>query len=338
MGKETILSNGKNIHMFDGELGIHLSLKNRILKYNASVIIHKVGIVITAYDDQVIGLWKQYYEQKSLMGFQGPVIVLKAAAEGATFKDMERSRYRIDQQDGIVKADDNDNNFLFLGKGVRVRVNKGLHYGEIVYTNLEQFADFLPYIIRIVEGLVIENHLKLGYFPLHGALVKGSKEQAILIMGDSQAGKSTTAEQLCKNGKREILSDDIVFMDANGQVIPYGHYCKVTGDGTGETFRERIQAGDKTIYRSISRIPGGAIPRKVECVVFPQIVYGEPSRYVRMTGEERTQYITQLLATYPNQWFLYSDYNRVLGYQMVCELSSNRCYRLKIADRRSIKS
>jgi hypothetical protein len=71
----------------------------------------------------------------------------------------------------------------------------------------EQFAvDYvLTYVLGVILGIVL--HLQ-GVVCLHGSAI-AIQDQAILLLGDSGAGKSTTAAALSQRGFA-ILSDDIV--------------------------------------------------------------------------------------------------------------------------------
>lgn len=329
MGKYTILSNGKRINMFDRDMGVDLSLKKHVYKESISTIINKVGIFITGNNSKVISVLQHYFEEKKLIGFMGPIVFIKVIECPNQLKRVNSQIYRIDTKDNMVKADLNDD-YLFLTDGVTMKINKGFHYAEIAFTNMDQFMDCAPYLIRVVEGLVIENHLKLGCFPLHAALVKCNEDEGILIMGDSQAGKSTIAELLCEDTKYEIISDDITFIDQSGKVMPFGQYRKVTSNIIDENFCEQIKTNNGIMYRKISKIVCDYKKINIKCIIFPQIVCDNEPECIRMETAKHMEVITQLLAEYPDKWFLFSDFNEVLGYQMVCSLVSNVCYTLKM--------
>lgn len=329
MGKYTILSNGKRINMFDKEMGVVLSLKNHVYKYSISTIINKVGVFITGDNSKVISVLQHYFEGKKLVEFMGPIVFIKIIECSKQLDRVNSRMYRIDTKDNIVKADLNDD-YLFLADGVTIKVNKGFHYAEIAFSNTQQFVDFAPYLIKVVEGMVIENHLKLGYFPLHAALVKSDENEGILIMGDSQAGKSTIAGLLCEENKFEIISDDITFIDQSGKVMPFGQYRKITFNITDDDFCERIKTDNGIIYRKISKILCDYKLYNLKCIILPKIVCGNELECIRLEKIERMEIITQLLADYPDKWFLFSDFNEVLGYQMVCRLVSNVCYTYKM--------
>lgn len=329
MGKYTILSNGKRINMFDRDMGVDLSLKSYVYKYSLSTIINKVGIFITGDNSKVISVLQHYFEENKLLGFIGPIVFIKIIESHNQLKRVNNLMYRIDTKDNIVKADLNDD-YLFIADGVNMKINKGFHYAEIAFTYMYQFMDFVPYLIKVVEGMVIENHLRLGYFPLHAALVKSNEDDGILVMGDSQTGKSTIAGLLCEDTRYEIISDDITFIDLNGKVTPFGQYRKVTSNKADKDFCEQIKTDNITVYRKISKISVKYKDYKIKCIIFPQIVCNNEPECIRLETVERIKIITQLLADYPDKWFLFSDFNEVLRYQMVRELANNVCFTLKM--------
>lgn len=328
MGKYTILSSGKRISMFDRDMRVDLSLKSQVYKYNISTIINRVGIFITGDNSKIISMLQNYFEENNLIGFIGSIIFIKIIECPNQLETFYSQMYTIDTQDNIVKADYNDD-YFFHADGVTMKINKGFHYAEIEFTNTIQFLNFMPYLIRVVEGMVIENHLKLGYFPLHASLVKINDTEGILIMGNSQAGKSTLAGLLCKKNQYEIISDDITFIDLSGKVTSFGQYCKVTSIVTDESFCEQVKTDNEVMYRRISKIACDYKAYNIKCIMLPQIAYDE-SKCIQMEITERIESITQLLADYPNRWFLFSDFNDVLGYQIVRSLANNVCYSVKM--------
>jgi hypothetical protein len=89
----------------------------------------------------------------------------------------------------------------------------------------EQFAvDYvLTYVLGVILGIVL--HLQ-GIVCLHGSAI-AIQDQAILFLGDSGAGKSTTAAALSQRGFA-ILSDDIVpLQEHQGQLWVQPTYPQV---------------------------------------------------------------------------------------------------------------
>ncbi|MHA1745160.1 MAG: phosphoenolpyruvate carboxykinase [Promethearchaeota archaeon] len=107
--------------------------------------------------------------------------------------------------------------------------------------------------------------MKSGSMPFHGSLTQivlgGSKKVAILIIGDSGAGKSETLEALRKIGE-EFISDIIVIaddmgslkIDSNGDIIGYGTeigaFLRLDDLSPSSTFG----AIDRAIFMSVSQI------------------------------------------------------------------------------------
>lgn len=328
MGKYTIIADGKRINMFDRELGVDLSLRDYISDHCFSTIINKVGFFITGDNNTLITEFESYFERKTLVGFQGPVIFLLLSPWHEQ-DDISDQIYRIEARDNIEKAVYNDN-FLYLSDGVAIKVNKGLHFVWGLFKENSHLSAFMPYLIRIIEGLVIEIHLKMGFFPIHSSLVAGMDGECDLIMGDSQSGKTTTARLLCSNSTYRLLSDDITFIDGNGYAYPYGQYCKVISDKDEGQFCEPIRYGSRTINRKIYKIGTCYMPYKIRSIVLPQIIAVDTADCERLSNEDVGLSLNRLLDEYPNKWFMYSEYNDVLAYRVKLMLSKNRVFRMKL--------
>lgn len=330
MGKYTIISDGKKINMFDRELGVDLSLRSYISSYYFSTIVNKVGIFITTDTRNLISGFETYFEKSSLAAFQGPIIFITISKCSDQLNDIANQVYWIESQDNIVNAVYNDD-FFYLSDDISIKVNKGLHFVKIALTEACNFTEFIPYIIKVIEGLIIENHLKLGLFPIHSSLVECGTGECILIMGNSQSGKTTTADLLCENNIYRILSDDIVFIDGNGYAYPYGQYRKIMyDDDKDDIFLEKIMSGKNAIYRKVSKIANSYIPYRIRSIIIPQIMCIDNTECIRMSNEDIEDKINQLLNEYPNKWFLYSDFNDVLGYQIKCILNKIKTYKISM--------
>lgn len=329
MSKYTIISDGKRISMFDRELGVDLSLKNYILNYHFSTIVNKVGIFATADNSDLISELENYFQKIPLPGFQGPVIFLNISKYSNHTDEISKYIYRIEERDNIVKAVYNDD-FFYLSDEAFIKINKGLHFAKIMLKETRHLIIFIPYLIKIMEGLIIENHLKLGYFPIHSAVVECEDGECVLIMGNSQSGKTTTAQLLCESGRYRILSDDIAFIDGNGYAYPFGHYRKIVYGSKRGRFSEQLKQNNVTIYREISKIANSFKPYKIKCIMLPQIMCIDKPECFRMNEKDILSTITLLLGEYPNQWFLYSDYNDILGFHVMCMLIKNPVFRINL--------
>lgn len=196
MGKYTIISDGKKVNMFDKELGVDLSLKNYILNYHFSSIVNKVGLFVTADDSVAVSELENYFEKIPLLGFKGPIIFIQISKNFISTDDIAKYIYHIEERDNILKAIYYDD-YLYISDGIVNKINKGFHFAEIKYKEIFDLKNFFPYLIKIIEGLIIENHLKLGFFPIHSSLIGCEDDECILIMGNSQSGKTTTARLFC---------------------------------------------------------------------------------------------------------------------------------------------
>lgn len=328
MKSYTIISDGQKVNFFDNELRIDLSLKDEIMKYCFSTIVNRVGVFITSNDANNTAILENYFEKKLLNRFCGPVIFVKCTycVTQPHTNDIFDQIYILDKQDNIIKGI-LDEDFVYITEGVTVVLNKGLHYAEVTYCDLKKYERFIPYFIRFIEGLIIECHLKLGYFPVHASVIKKNNSEIMLILGNSQAGKSTTTELLCRSGNYTILSDDIAFMTMSGDVVPYGQYCKVVATNQ-EGYGEKLITSNGIVYRNIRKIESSYNAYKIKNIILPQIVCGVVDEdCIRKCDKDRMEYIAPLLSEYPNQWFLYSKFNDLLSFHAISQLNSITTYK-----------
>lgn len=329
MGKYTIISDGKKVNMFDKELGVNLSLKNYILNYHFSSIVNKVGLFVTADDSVAVSELENYFEKIPLLGFKGPIIFIQISKNFISTDDIAKYIYHIEERDNILKAIYYDD-YLYISDGIVNKINKGFHFAEIKYKEIFDLKNFFPYLIKIIEGLIIENHLKLGFFPIHSSLIGCEDDECILIMGNSQSGKTTTARLFCNTGKYKMLSDDIAFIDSTGLAYPYGQYIKIINNNKTGIFNEQITYDNLTIYREIYKISNLYKPYKIKCIILPQIMFINKSECFRLSEKDIGKISIPLLSEYPNKWFVYSEYNFILGYQVMCLLEKIPFYQINL--------
>lgn len=331
MEKYTILSQGNRICMFDKQYGIDLSLKDELLDKSFSTIINKVGIFFTSKNEKVMSCINEYLTFFKLSNFYGPVIFIKIQEMEDKMQETENV-FWISQREHIKKGKEK-NNFIYKFYDSLMLVNAGFQYIELYISQKDKLEYIMPLLIKIIEGLVIENHLGLGLFPIHAAMVKLDEQNCVVILGDSQSGKTTTASLFEKYKTRyTVLSDDIVFLDHQGRAISFSQYRKwMDGnvDSSEITFREKIEAGEfKVLYRYIEKYQSISYsPFNVTALIFPEIVAGRRDCNVMYLGPgEAGNKLYSLFSAYPNEWFVFSEFNTLLAYEKIMQLKEIPSY------------
>jgi len=124
------------------------------------------------------------------------------------------------------------------------------------------YFGYLKKMVLTLHNVIV---MKQGAMPFHGSLTQivlgGSKKIAILIIGDSGAGKSETLEALREIGEGiisdiKIIADDMgsMKMDSNGDILGYGTeigaFLRLDDLSPSSTFG----AIDRAIFMSVNQI------------------------------------------------------------------------------------
>lgn len=286
------------------------NLKKHIGKFNFTSIINNVGLYVTSNKSTQINLMKKYFYSLSLLNFTGSVIFIKFIYGEFNYDNV----YWIDNKYDLIKGED-ENNYYYKYLNHIVKIDKSEHMVEVYGIDENELFEFFPYLIKIIEGLIIEQHIKLGYFPMHGGMMT-KEEKSYLILGNSQSGKTTLMNYL--DGKDyTYLSDDIIFFDINGNAYPFGHYKKVICEEKifNDNFVEKISG----IKREVVKLEKVFTKHfTVNEILILKIVKQENHSLDEI--EDSRNSIFSLVSEYPNEYFIKSEYEYCRALQVINHL------------------
>ncbi|MNC31538.1 hypothetical protein D3C75_798620 [compost metagenome] len=163
---------------------------------------------------------------------------------------------------------------------------------------------------KVIEGLVIDQYTGLGYLPVHSSLV-ASDQEAYLILGASQSGKTTFANKL-QAEQFEVLSDDITFVGIN-DVVGMGHYIKRYSlkeqNGTVEHFQGT--------YREVVKISRPASIVQINKIFYMELSTMDFREEEILDKQDKLQRMIAYLHLFPNEYFI----SRQISYTLLIEIS-----------------
>lgn len=306
------------------DLLVDINLRTCVNKFMYVGRVTKCGILFTSDTKQYLNRMSNYFSEDSIIDFTGPLILVKFNTEYLS-KYHKNSIYWIAEKNGVQKGE-NPEAYYYEWGDYLVMIDKSLCVVEVYNRKDADFDKFLPYFIKILEGVIISLHIRMGFFPVHGGLLKKEKGN-YLILGDSQAGKTTVMGLLQSQGY-EYLSDDIVFFDLNGRAYPFGNYKKVMEqEEKSGCFYEKCDG----IVRRVEKIPGMTSKEGlfIDKILLPGIKFMPECRLTLCTKSSRI--LTGLLAEYPCGYFVWEKYLFSRSISVINELSKKETYNLELA-------
>lgn len=316
----------RKVYSFDKDLLTGISMKYDTNSIHYTSIVNKVGLYFTAGSREVIDTMKKYYQEMTWSSFTGPIVhihLMKAPS-------YDNKIFWITEQDNLLKGQNQNGDTFYCFNNNMAKVTSTGHRIEVHYVDKE-FSLFLPLLIKVIEGVVIEHHIGLGFFPVHGALMIHDGK-VYMLLGSSQSGKTTLMELLAERGY-QALSDDIIFLDLHGRAYPFGHYVKQNCD---DRMDKRVCEDfyvEQSIHITRRIIPIPSTPYEnglnIDCIVFPSIsAIEEAELYESSMGETM---LHQLLSDYPNGYFVEADFNYCQAAIMISQLLKCRMLEMRFA-------
>lgn len=193
-----------------------------------------------------------------------------------------------------------------------------------------------------VEPLLHHLMRKHNFFPMHGAgLARG--ESAVLVLGKSGAGKSTTSSFLLQAGLEVLSDDDIIVSLKNEKAKALGAEKGIfVKDSTLERFPELKSMKNGAWVRKPDGVKRMLVPvyqghrngrfrsERIQTIVFPEVNPHKKSRLIRLNPREA---FLQLLEQRPNVWPDYMEDKKTVKkiFQLYQTLSRQAvCYRLTL--------
>ncbi len=321
--------NGK-IKAFHEDLLIDINLRVYMHRFLYTSIVNKCGLLFTSSNLSYIGQIRKYFIEENINHFTGPMILIKFHED--VLRDYNKEDiYWIDNRNGVLKGEYKECNYFECG-GYVVKIDKTIGFIEIFETLDHNFDKFLPYLIKILEGAIISQHIKLGFFPVHGGLISKNHIN-YLILGDSQAGK-TTFMNILQDAGYVYLSDDIVFFDLYGRAYPFGHYKKVVKNIIEDN---SFYENNEGVIRKVDPISNIGLWQGVEIhkVLLPAIKH--TLEYSLTPCFDPTHTLTQFLSDYPAGYFVWEEYMFSRSINTISELEKKKIYQVALAYERPNK-
>ena len=323
MDNQIIYCFQNKINSFNSEFLKKVSIKGSIKSYFYTTIVCKTALIFTSDKKEDLIKMKIYYEEKSIKDFIGPVILIDLA------KKVEESNiFWIDKRNNLLKGvNDNKDTVYKYGNSLIKVDNKG-HIIDVYYEKDINRDGLLLFLIKIIEGAIIEQHIKLGLFPIHASMISYKKEN-YLILGNSQCGKTSLMNLFNKKDKEyKCISDDIVFMDIYGKAYPFGQYEKNMVDSNKNNSYEEKYEG---IVRSVKRINNiyNAAGLTVNMIFLPGIKNIEKAEVTEV--KDAVNEFFDLVSVYPNDYFIKSDFNYSQAVLIVDSLMKSQVFRIDMA-------
>lgn len=317
---DTVIYKSKEkIFSFNDRFLKNIALKEFLKTHMFTTIVGKVGLFFTSDLEGHIDMIKRYFLSLSMNDYIGPLVFVNVEDQGCLkLEDV----FWMDEKNGVSKGECEDS-FLYQYDEQIAKVEKQGHLITLYINRHKDLESFLPYFIKVIEGAIITQHLRLGFLPVHAGLVVKEKK-CILILGDSQSGKTSLMKHLSSEGYL-LLSDDIVFLDLLGNAYGYGHYQK-------EMVSDNIEEGAvlehiNHVSRKITKI-NSEEPKEGYKVT--QILITNIKKHLNTSLElvkNKEEVLVDLMNIYPNQYFVNHpfEYGRaVMVVEALCKKEVNR--------------
>lgn len=238
-----ILLNNGTVRLIDYEGG-SLS-KPKIFEPN--IYVFQVGLVavfVSASDMHVAALFQQYWHVT-------PRVPLDAVA-GISVRLVKHPAQAVpyyEEGNGICKGITEDGTKWFSMGTTVAEVSPHRQTITVFYTD-DDPADFVPFINKVIEGTLIDGYVAMGYLPVHSSACLRDGGDSVLMLGESQTGKTSTALFLEKHGLR-VVADEVTFIDGHLDMIGLGHFRRRYNDIPGGGAQREFIGGVLRFYDTI---------------------------------------------------------------------------------------
>ena len=297
------------LQVFEKDFLYDISQINLLSKFNKCFNIGYLTIIVSSNRKEILEIFDAYYDFQSKVRNNTSVALIKLNI-GPELSLNSKNFTWLYEKEGILKGKDEFNSIIYKYKGVTMIKSYDNHLMEVVSNSIEDLIASLPVLTKVIEGLIIDNYLGLGYFPIHSSFVANEKE-AHLILGNSQSGKTTFAENL-RDQAFQVLSDEITLISLY-EVIPFGQYIKKYVNSSDKSCVECFNG----VYREVNRIE-----TKIEELPDINKIYlmklsTNKTGIEELTNEStKIQLLTEYLHDIPNEYFI----NRSISYFLLTEL------------------
>lgn len=214
--------------------------KDLFKKYCVTTKTGLINTIIMSENNYYVQSLENYFDYTSDFLDNSSNLIIDIAEE------FYKESYKITNQVGeIIFGKGNYGESIYKYKDLCIIKHKSSGYIEIKACDRKNFKESIFLISKVIESCIVEQHIVLGYLPIHGNLIKND-EYLNLIIGDSQSGKTYYSE---KNENYSLISDEIFLMSSSSiqTIIPYKkEYVSIYHEKNTEKFNQ--------INRKISKI------------------------------------------------------------------------------------
>jgi len=312
MENVSLYTNNNRIHAVDTALRVSVKPQEILRKHSLFTRIGSCYVLMTTDDSTMFSTFNRLYKPAGMTSGTHFILSISFYCYGTDFR--RDNIFWIDQREGFRKGMD-INYTYFINEYIGAKLSHDSNSVSI-YCEPKDFENNIEYIIRIIEGAVVNSHIHEGFFPIHGALIR-KDDTVCLIMGNSHSGKTTYAS-IQKKNEYEVLSDDIVFMDSMYRIYPFGQYIKhyTDSDVMGSRNIDTLEIRADSFYG----LHLTAVYITEICCKLTR------TEYYEVIALQKDHSFSEYISEYPNSFFLcerefnYSFAQRIINFLMQRDL------------------
>lgn len=298
-----------HIEAFEKELLYPISREKLMNKNNRCFSIGSLTIILSCDDPRSVQPFEAYFNFDQNIRRNTSVVLITINTVPVANLQKEQFIWLQNRQ-GVLKGHDQYNSTIYQYEDLTFIKSYDGHYLQLFTSSLDQLVEGMPIVAKVIEGLVIDQYTGLGYLPVHSSLV-ASDQEAYLILGASQSGKTTFANKL-QAEQFEVLSDDITFVGIN-DVVGMGHYIKRYSlkeqNGTVEHFQGT--------YREVVKISRPASIVQINKIFYMELSTMDFREEEILDKQDKLQRMIAYLHLFPNEYFI----SRQISYTLLIEIS-----------------
>lgn len=302
------------IEIIENLMGVSLK-KNLLKKYNVTTKTGHINTIITSSEESYLKLLEIYfsYHPKLINNTSNLIVDISNLMYDDPFLIISR-------KGEIIFGRGHFEEQVYVYKDVHIVKHQSSGYVKIMAPDIKSFKESLFLISKVIESAIVEQHINLGYLPIHGNIVK-KEDEIFLIIGESQSGKTNYSERL---DGYSLISDEIFLMSSE-EILPIITYKKeYISSGHGDNVE--IFNG---IYRKVSKLDTYEESFfKVQNLKKIILIYPHNDEDIckKISQEEKSLILNEYLLKYPLNNFIRTDISNSLILRISNVLSSISLY------------